>query len=90
MTSLGEYRKNRDLRTLCGRLLKHFISQLLSARGCEDADMCGGPDPCAIVDKLFGCKFYRTPLAMTPILFVLFPLLFLSSAPLAPILHTTS
>jgi len=28
-----------------GRLFKQLISQLFPAQGCEDADMCGDPDP---------------------------------------------
>ena len=41
------YRNNRGLRTLCGRLLKCFRSQILIAQGCEDADMFEVIDTCA-------------------------------------------
>ena len=44
------YRNHQGLRTLCGRLLKHFRSQFFIAQGCGDADMCEVTDTCAEIE----------------------------------------
>ena len=47
---LCSYHKDQSLGTLCGRLLKSFRFEIVSAQECQDPDICQDSNPCTEIE----------------------------------------